>query len=94
MRRETNFDFENRLGRSYWNKIKDGEVERLYGDMNVYWTAELVSSQGAHYHFWISPALEFNKEARDLFLRKCEIAASMVGDPVCFSYDYIPMETK
>lgn len=91
MHRNTSFDFNNRLGRSYYNKIKDGEVERLNGDFCVYWTAEVVSSQGAHYHFWINPILEKLPEERKAFLRKCEIEASYVGDPVSFSFDYIPM---
>jgi hypothetical protein len=94
MKQSKQFNFTNRLGKTYWRNIKENEIEQLYGDFHIHWTAEVVSSQGAHYHFWISPELENRPEAKKAILTKCEILASFIGDPVSFSYDYIEKQDE
>ena len=55
--------------------------------MHVAWDADIVSCDGAHYHFW------FNKcEGKELseLKKQAKIHASHQGDPVSFSYSWIP----
>lgn len=54
----------------------------------VAWTADVVSIDGAHYHFWVPIELKDHKEELKEFLLTCEIRASYQGDPVSFSYEF------
>lgn len=65
-------------------KYGPDEIEGL----KLPWTEELVSSEGAHYHCWIPMGLTVAQE-KDL-KAKFKSAARWKGDPVSFSWDYIP----
>ncbi len=86
------FDFERRIGRGYWNDYNDDGVELLYNGFYVHWDSEIISIDGAHYHFWIPKELgEKGRMTEKVeFLVKCEQAARNLGDPVLFSYAYAP----
>jgi hypothetical protein len=89
--RNTFFHFNNRLGLSYWGKERnDKGHERLYNNVFVPWTAEVISSRGAHYHVWIDPKYKEDTKGRIEFLQRCYSAATDLGDVVRFSFDYIP----
>lgn len=88
MRRNEYFDYERRISRFdndylYWGL--DGDKSAA---MKIPWCYELVSADGAQYHCWIPKGLsvEAEKDLRERF----KIAARRKGDPVAFSWDYIP----
>lgn len=68
------------------------EYDRRYDDtlgkgFKVAWTINIVSINGAHYHFWFPKC-----KGKELAEWKSESRyhASYQGDPVSFSYDWIP----
>lgn len=64
--------------------------DRLGNLVSVAWDADVVSIDGAHYHFWIPNKLQQDKAQRKSFLLDCKSAATHQGDPVSFSYSYLP----
>lgn len=60
--------------------------DKLGGGFNVAWTADVVSINGAHYHFWIPKNTTDLKKFKD----DCAYHASYQGDPVSFSWSYVP----
>jgi hypothetical protein len=79
--RNENYDFNRRLGR-FDNDMIAG--------MRIPWCEEIVSVNGANYHCWISKLLT-KKEQKETF-DKFKRAARTKGDPVSFSWDYLPEE--
>lgn len=57
----------------------------------VPWDAEVISINGAHYHFFIPPYFQGKaiQDRRKKFLRNCQQAARWQGDPVSYSYSYM-----
>ena len=64
--------------------------DRLGSLVHVAWDADVVSIDGAHYHFWIKNHFKTNDKARKEFLKDCASAATHQGDPVSFSFSYLP----
>lgn len=87
MRRITDFDFHKRESLSPYYKYGQDEIEGL----KIPWTSELHSIDGAHYHVWINPrwSAKYQKHIKDEFKK----AAYWKGDPVSFSWDFIPDST-
>ena len=86
------FDFNRRLSRFdndwlNWGYKVNGEV-----GMQVAWDEELVSADGAHYHCWIPTNLDPDQVVE--FYTKFKIAAKRKGDPVSFSWDFMPTEDQ
>lgn len=77
------FDFSRRDSR--W---EDDHIDWGYGKRKCFYTTELVSSEGAHYHAWFSPDL--TKEQLEQAYRQFKTDARAKGDPVSFSWDYLP----
>jgi len=75
--RNTYFDYDRRMSAH--------PLDKLCG---LDWTYSLVSEDGAHYHCWIPTGL--SKDTQKELLEKFQKAARHKGDPVCFSYDYLP----
>lgn len=82
MIRNKHFDYETRLSR------KDDILDWGYGCMDFAWTSELAGPEGAHYHVWLRRGL--SKDDEQKHLREFKRAATRMGDPVSFSWDYIP----
>ena len=77
MNRNTHFNYERRSG-----DYLDGVF--------VAWTMELAGPDGGHYHFWFPKASP--SKLSDL-KRKAKQAARRMGDPVSFSYDFLPEDS-
>jgi hypothetical protein len=77
--RNTYFDYDRRMSTHPLDKL---------GGLD--WTYSLVSEDGAHYHCWIPSGI--TAEEQKEVLTKFQKAARQKGDPVCFSYDYLPKE--
>jgi len=82
MYRYKNYDFERR----------DSLYEKMLGNGRFEYTSELISSEGAHYHVWIPNNLAQleEKKYREDFKR----AVRNHGDPVSFSWDFLPSDSK
>ena len=80
MRRYTGYDFEKRAS-SYDRQLGQGRFE---------YESEIVSCDGANYHVWI-PRGYSKKEELD-YKNDFESAARYHGDPVSFTWDYLPLE--
>jgi hypothetical protein len=77
IRRNTTFD---------WSRRSDSTH---IGGMEIPWYSEIISEDGAHYHCWIlRNHVDFEDAMQEKFMR----AARRHGDPVSFSWDYIPRE--
>jgi len=75
--RNKTYDYERREG----NKISG---------LDIPWAREIVSADGANYHCWIPTGITVEEEHTLYQLFKS--AARNYGDPVSFSWDYIPRE--
>ena len=73
-----------------FNKRLSLPEDKLGLGLNVAWNADVVSIDGAHYHFWIPLHLKDLAEQRKQFLDVCKYHASWQGDPVSYSYSYLP----
>jgi hypothetical protein len=71
--------FDNRESKHYDDKMVDMK--------NVPWTSELASADGAHYHAWF-PKCKSTQLAK--LKSKFKKETSWHGDPVSFSYSWIP----
>ena len=80
MKRNQNYDFYRRISLHYSDQI---------GGMNIPWNSDIVSSDGAHYHVWIP---KMNAWQETDMLERFKSAARRHGDPVSFSWDYIPKD--
>ena len=77
--RNTGFDFNRRISKSYNDKM---------GRMFAHWDESLASSDGMHFHVWI-PVFEDKNNEIDFytsFVRECKNQR----DAVSFSWDYLP----
>lgn len=86
MRRETHFDFSRRESLKGYYIYGPDQIEGL----DVPWTSEIVSCDGAQYHCWVDPDL--TPEQQEDLKKHFRAAASWKGDPVSFSWDFIPKE--
>lgn len=62
--------------------------DKLEHSFNVCWDADIISAAGAHYHFWAPPTLK-GKEL-DQWKKDAKYYATRHGDPVAYSWSYIP----
>lgn len=74
--------------------LKDAfEFRTRYGDQigaaPIPWTMRLTGPEGAHYHFWL-PDCGKNEMQLAKWKVMAKRAARDKGDPVSFSYDYMP----
>ena len=75
----------------YMYKRRCSELDdRLGNGFSVAWTADVVSIDGANYHFWVPIELKKDKIKRMEFLSECHYQASIHGDRVSSSWSYIP----
>lgn len=75
MKRNTYYNYNRREG----DKISQ---------LDIAWTRDIVSEDGANYHCWIPLRItvQREKDLKELF----KSAARNYGDPVSFSWDYAP----
>jgi len=83
MRRSELLDYNTRLSLTYFK----GQPDWLQG-VDIAWTSHISNSEGAHYHCWIDRRL--SKEEAVELLKTFKRCARELGDPISFSYDYIP----
>lgn len=76
--------FPKRLGRLFNDRLGFG--------FPVAWDAEVICTQGAHFHFWVPKRMEKNDEVRESFLQACVSSAKWQGKAVSFSHSYTPDE--
>lgn len=87
MRRDDSYDFSRRISRHPGYDSRNTEPDMIEGLM-IPWTEDVGTIDGAHYHCWIPRDLpKFDQRA---LLNKFVKAAHQKGDPVSFSYDYLP----
>lgn len=86
MKRLRTFDYNRRLSSVEEDRLVFSSFAKGY--VKVAWHAEVVSMEGAHYHFWVPSTIQ--REERKVFLQECKTAAKLKGDPVSFSWDYEP----
>lgn len=87
MKRNTFYDFYRRTSldpRGYYCNPGSDNIEGL----SIAYDESIASIDGAHYHCWIPRGLSRTEEKE--LLKKFQRAARAKGDPVSFSWDYIP----
>lgn len=87
MRQNKYYDYERRTSadeRGYYGNPGADHIEGLH----IAYNESIASIDGAHYHCWIPKWLP-KQEQKDL-LEKFKRAAKRKGDPVSFSWDYLP----
>ena len=72
-------DYERRESLDWGDKLDGFECR---------WDADIVSIDGAQYHFYISPKLKNNPQQRKEFLKECKFHATRHGDIVRMSFEY------
>ena len=69
---------------------RDSLYEKILGNGRFEYITDIVSIEGAHYHVWVPRDLtEFEQRK---FKDDFESAARNLGDPVSFTWDFIPLE--
>lgn len=82
------FDYSKRMSRFdndflKWGYPVNGEI-----GMHIPWDARLVRSSGAHYHCWVPK--NFTEKQIEHTFEQFKLAAKRKGNPVSFSWDFIP----
>ena len=78
IRKDLDTRFSRRESKSFGDKL---------AGMNVMWDSDIVSIDGAHYHAWFP---KYEGQALNDLINDFRYYASHHGDPVSFSYSWIP----
>jgi len=87
MYRKKSVQFTKRYNDQFERRTSLNSKDSL-GELEVAWTADVVSRYGANYHYFVPKNL-FGKPLKE-FLEKCHFQASHQGDRVSSTWSYIP----